>query len=77
MDNIKIVKNVINNNDFFKLRKSEGNDNKRIYDLETFYQKKYNNKNDYNNIINNNNYNNLKSNINGLQSKIKFRLNIC
>jgi len=68
MDNIKIVKNVINNNDFFKLRKSEGNDNKRIYDLETFYQKKYNNKNDYKNIISNNNYNNLKSNINGLQN---------
>ena len=70
MDNIKNLKNTINNNDFFKLRQSEGNDNKRIYDIEIFNQIKYNNNNNYKNInnINTNNYYNLKSNINEFQN---------
>ena len=66
MDNIRILKNTINDRDFFKLRKSETNDNKRIYDLETFNLKKYNNEN-YNYFFSksNNNYKILESNING------------
>ena len=63
MDNVKILKNTINDNNFFRYENSELNDNKRIYDLNLFYQKKYNNtnnKNDYN--IKNKNYTILENN---------------
>ena len=45
MNYSKYLKNTLNNNDFFKLKKSKEIDNKRIYDLDEFYQKKYNNDN--------------------------------
>ena len=63
MDNVKILKNTINDNNFFRYENSELNDNKRLYDLDLFYQKKYsntNNKNDYN--IKNKNYSILENN---------------
>ena len=65
MDNLPKIKNVINNNDFFKLRKSDDDNHKRIYDIEAFYQKKYNNNN-----INKYNNNNSRNNIfnNGVQN---------
>ena len=51
------LKNTINNNDFFSLRKSADNNNRRIYDLKEFYQRK-NGNNNIKNIECNNNYNN-------------------
>ena len=65
MENVKILKNTINDNDLFRYENSEINDNKRIYDLDLFYQKKFsnnnnNNKNNYN--IKNNNYRILENN---------------
>ena len=63
MDNVKILKNTINDNNFFRYENSELNDNKRLFDLDLFYQKKYNNtnnKNDYN--IKNKNYTILENN---------------
>ena len=54
------LKNTINNNDYFSLRSSADNNNRRIYDLKEFYQKK-NGTNNINNIENknNDNYQNL------------------
>ena len=62
MNNIKVFKS----SDFIKFPKNEENDDKRIFDLNIFYQKKYNNhsRNDFNN----NNYINLKSNINDINN---------
>ena len=51
------LKNTINNNDFFSLRKSADINNRRIYDLKEFYQRK-NGNNNIKNIECNNNYNN-------------------
>ena len=67
-NNIQTLKNTVIDNDFYL----NDNDKRRIYDLETFYQKKYNNNNDnkYNNRYNkNNNYQVLENNINNYQIK--------
>ena len=67
-NNIQTLKNAVIDNDFYL----NDNDKRRIYDLETFYQKKYNNNTDnkYNNIYNkNNNYQILENNINNYQIK--------
>ena len=67
-NNTQILKNAVFDNDFYV----NDNDKRRIYDLETFYQKKYNNNTDnkYNNIYNkNNNYQILENNINNYQIK--------
>ena len=58
MNNINFFKS----NDFIKFQNIEQNDNKRIYDLDIFYQKKYSNNN--RNNFNNNNYITLKPNFN-------------
>ena len=69
-NNIQILKNVINDNDFYKNRNNDTINNRRIFDLETFYQKKYSN--DYsnaNNIFNNNNnYQILENNVNNVNN---------
>ena len=59
MENIKVLKS----NDFIRFQNNENNDNKRIFDLDIFYQKKYDNSNNKKNF-NNNNYRALKSNYN-------------
>ena len=68
-NNIQNLKNVINDNDFYKNRNNDTINNRRIFDLETFYQKKYSN--DYNNanniFNNNNNYQILENNVNNYQ----------
>ena len=51
------LKNTINNNDFFSLRKSADINNRRIYDLKEFYQRR-NGNNNIKNIESKNNYNN-------------------
>ena len=56
MKNFRNINNVINNNDFFKIRKTEEGDNKRIYDLDIFYLKKHNMKNKNRNNFSNNSY---------------------
>ena len=69
-NNVKILKNPINDNDFFKYGKSEINDNKRIYDLDIFYQKKYNNSNNKNNYnFNKSNYTILENNNTNFQNE--------
>ena len=51
------LKNTINNNDFFSLRRSADNNNRRIYDVNEFYKRK----NDNNNINNKEAKNNFKN----------------